>query len=173
MGQAGQALKQTLELYGISQNRLAIALGVERPIVFRWFHEQIDPTAETVVQITKALQSLDPGAANTFVGFYLGNFTSNPSLNHSPALPQSDRVSVSTLARLFESTTNSYKYLFFLSILDILKRRQFDSSLSISFAELAVETLSNAWFPHIYFKCKFSKSAGRQAIAQQLGCLTA
>jgi hypothetical protein len=42
MGRAGKALKQALETYRISQNKLAVALSVDRSIVFRWFHEQTD-----------------------------------------------------------------------------------------------------------------------------------
>ncbi|QCS48116.1 hypothetical protein FEK30_00925 (plasmid) [Picosynechococcus sp. PCC 11901] len=156
MGKAGQALKQTLELHDISQNRLAIALGVERPIVFRWFHEKIDPTGETIHQITTALQQLDPDAASSFVNFYLGGFTRNrPLMNSAQSLPTSERVNVSILAQLFNNTTNSYKYLFFLSLLDILKRRKFDVLSPISFVELVVEILANAWFPHTYFKLSF------------------
>jgi transcriptional regulator with XRE-family HTH domain len=37
-----------LKTYGISQNKLAVALGIERTIVNRWFHERADPTAETL-----------------------------------------------------------------------------------------------------------------------------
>lgn len=72
MGRAGKALKQTLETYDISQNRLAVVLGVERNKVFRWFHEQVDPTAETVADIVKALNQVNPAAANTFIDLYLG-----------------------------------------------------------------------------------------------------
>ena len=72
MGKAGKALKQTLETYDISQNRLAVALGVERNKVFRWFHEQVDPTAETVADIVKALNQVNPAAADTFIELYLG-----------------------------------------------------------------------------------------------------
>ncbi len=72
MGRAGKALKQTLETYDISQNRLAVALGVERNKVFRWFHEQVDPTAETVADIVKALNQVNPAAADTFIELYLG-----------------------------------------------------------------------------------------------------
>lgn len=71
MGRAGQALRDTLEQHKISQNKLAVTMGVGRPKVFRWFHEQIDPTAETVVEIVIALNKLDPEAARTFVHRYL------------------------------------------------------------------------------------------------------
>lgn len=73
MGRAGKALKRTLETYNISQNKLAVALGVERNKVFRWFHEQVDPTAETVADIVKALNNINPSAANKFIELYLGD----------------------------------------------------------------------------------------------------
>ncbi len=67
MGRAGKALKQTLEEHQISQNKLATTLGIGRAKVFRWFHEQIDPTAETVADIVKALNEIDPSAAQKFI----------------------------------------------------------------------------------------------------------
>ncbi|HIK31183.1 MAG TPA: helix-turn-helix transcriptional regulator [Oscillatoriales cyanobacterium M59_W2019_021] len=72
MGRAGQALKQVLEIYGISQNKLAVTLGVERGSVYRWVHEIRDPTAETVVEILESLQQLNPDAAQEFIRLYLG-----------------------------------------------------------------------------------------------------
>jgi transcriptional regulator with XRE-family HTH domain len=73
MGKAGKALRQVLETYGISQNKLAVALGVKPYAVFRWFHEQTDPNAETAVDIAKALQSIDPAAAKEFIRLYIGD----------------------------------------------------------------------------------------------------
>ncbi|MEA5600809.1 HNH endonuclease domain-containing protein [Nostoc sp. UHCC 0252] len=70
-------------------------------------------------------------------------------------LPISDNLNISALAGLFDSTTNSYKYLYFLSLLDILKRKGFDNLLPISFREIIVEILANAWYPHNYFKLYF------------------
>jgi hypothetical protein len=70
-------------------------------------------------------------------------------------LPASEEVNVAALARLFADTTNSYKYVFFISLLDILKRRNFDVSQPIAFQDLVVEMLANAWYPHTYFKLSF------------------
>jgi len=70
-------------------------------------------------------------------------------------LPQSDQVNVSVLCQFFDNTTNSYKYLFFLSLLDIIKRRQFDTLSPITFKEVIVDMLANAWYPHNYFKLFF------------------
>ncbi|NEO30279.1 MAG: helix-turn-helix transcriptional regulator [Symploca sp. SIO3C6] len=72
MGRAGKALKQVLKSYGISQNKVAVALGVDRSIVFRWFHEQTDPTGETIADIVKVLKEIEPAAAQKFVEVYLG-----------------------------------------------------------------------------------------------------
>jgi transcriptional regulator with XRE-family HTH domain len=77
MGKAGKALRQTLETYGISQNKLAVALGVDRSMIFKWYHEQRDPTAETVVQIAEALRGLNPEAAAEFIRLYVGDFLQN------------------------------------------------------------------------------------------------
>ena len=72
MGRANQVLKQVLDTYGISQNKLAIALGIDRSAVFKWFHDQREPTSENVVEIVKALKQLNPEAAKSFVQLYLG-----------------------------------------------------------------------------------------------------
>jgi transcriptional regulator with XRE-family HTH domain len=73
MGKAGKALKQVLEQYGISQNKLAVLLGVQRYMVYRWFHEQVDPSGEAIAEITQALNQLNPEAATAFIQQYLGN----------------------------------------------------------------------------------------------------
>lgn len=155
MGKAGQALRQVLASYNISQSLLATGLGVERPIVFRWFHEHTDPTAETVAEIVQALHNINPSAARDFVQAYLGSLTHTLQTTSTHELPQSERVNVSVLSQIFNNTTNSYKYLFFLSLLDIIKRRHFDTLSPISFEEIIVEMLGNAWYPHNYFKLSF------------------
>ena len=159
MGKAGQALKQALGSYNISQSQLATGLGVERSIVFRWYHEKIDPTAETVAEIVKALNRINQSAANDFIQVYLGDLISykNPILNQN--LPLSDKVDATVLSQIFNNITNSYKYIHFLSILDILKRRHFDTLSPISFREIIVEMLASAWYPHNYFKLSFGKQA--------------
>ena len=73
MGKAGRVLKQVLETYNISQYSLAATLGIERTNVYRWVHEIRDPTSETLVEIVKALRTLNSEAAETFVQKYLGD----------------------------------------------------------------------------------------------------
>lgn len=72
MGRASQALKQVLETYAISQNKLAVTMGISRANVGRWFHG-LDPSAENIAEITKALKEINPTAAKDFIHLYLGN----------------------------------------------------------------------------------------------------
>lgn len=71
MGKAGKALRQVLETYGISQNRLAVTMGVSRTTVNQWFNEVSDPLAEAVTEIIKALRQIDEAAAEDFINLYL------------------------------------------------------------------------------------------------------
>ncbi|MBW4561796.1 MAG: helix-turn-helix domain-containing protein [Mojavia pulchra JT2-VF2] len=73
MGKAGKALKQVLELYGISQNKLAVAMGTGRPNVHRWVNEIRDPVADTLLEIRDALKRINPAAAEEFIRLYLGD----------------------------------------------------------------------------------------------------
>ena len=63
MGKAGKALKQVLKTYGISQNQLAIAMGINPTNVSRWVSESRDPSAEAAVEIRRGLLKIDPAAA--------------------------------------------------------------------------------------------------------------
>lgn len=71
MGKAGKALRYVLETYGISQNRLAVTMGIGRATVNQWFHETRDPAAEAVTEIIKGLRQLDEAAAEKFIDLYL------------------------------------------------------------------------------------------------------
>ena len=72
MGRAGKALKQVLENYGITQNRLAVVMGVTRSSVHRWVYEIGDPVADAVIEIRDALVKINPEAARDFIRLYLG-----------------------------------------------------------------------------------------------------
>lgn len=72
MGKAGQALKQVLETYSISQNRLAVTMGVRRSNVNRWVNEMADPAGDAVLEIRDGLEKINPDAAEEFIRLYLG-----------------------------------------------------------------------------------------------------
>ncbi len=71
MGKAGKALRQVLEAYGISQNKLAVTMGVGRSTMHYWFKETQDPAAEAVLEIRKGLRKINPAAAQEFIRLYL------------------------------------------------------------------------------------------------------
>lgn len=77
MGRAGKALKQVLTDYAISQNQLAVTMGVDRSNVSRWVKEERDPAGDAIYEIKEALRQLNPEAAETFVQLYLGS-SQNP-----------------------------------------------------------------------------------------------
>ncbi|MBD2578335.1 helix-turn-helix transcriptional regulator [Oscillatoria sp. FACHB-1406] len=77
MGKAGQALRQVLDEYGISQNQLAIAMEVRRSNIHRWVNESRDPSAEAVLEIRKGLQKIDPEAAIEFIRLYIDDRSSS------------------------------------------------------------------------------------------------
>lgn len=77
MGRAGNALKQVLDTYGISQNRLAVVMGIGRSNVHRWVNGTTDPVAEAVLEIRKGLQKINPEAAVTFIHLYLDDSEDN------------------------------------------------------------------------------------------------
>jgi len=70
-------------------------------------------------------------------------------------LPGSDGLNIGALARVFRHTTNSYKFVFFLAILDLLRRHRFDAERPYTYPEITVEMLANVWFAHTFFKLSF------------------
>ncbi|MBD2592988.1 helix-turn-helix transcriptional regulator [Nostoc spongiaeforme FACHB-130] len=73
MGKAGKALKQVLETYSISQNKLAVTMGTGRPNIHRWINEMTDPVADKLLEIRDALRKINPAAADEFIRLYLGD----------------------------------------------------------------------------------------------------
>lgn len=72
-------------------------------------------------------------------------------MNH---LPLSDKISVATLSRIFDSTSASYKFLLFKSILDMVQT----GNQRLSFKELALRSISQAWYAIHFYKISFGRS---------------
>lgn len=71
-----------------------------------------------------------------------------PSLN--------PRLDIGALSRLFNTFTNSYKFLYFQAILASLKREGFpNSEVTLSLRSLAIEMAVIAWYPRSYFHLEF------------------
>lgn len=71
MGKAGTVLKQVLNAYGISQNKLAVAMGIGRSSINRWVNENRDPGGDAILEIRRGLQKINPAAADEFIRLYL------------------------------------------------------------------------------------------------------
>ena len=71
MGKAGRVLKTVMQSYGISQGKLAAAMGIGSSNVYRWANEIRDPGSETVMSILAALENLNPDAAAEFRKLYM------------------------------------------------------------------------------------------------------
>lgn len=65
-------------------------------------------------------------------------------------------INTQILWRIFNNTTNSYKYLFFISLLELLKESEFRSK-KISYQKLGCMMLAYAWYPKKYFRLSFGK----------------
>jgi hypothetical protein len=70
-------------------------------------------------------------------------------------LPRSDVLDIDSFEKLFSNATTSYKFIYFLALLEILKHRNFDVKTQISFTEITVEMLVTAWFPYKHFNLSF------------------
>ncbi len=70
MGRAGTALRHVLKTYGITQNRLAVVMGIGRSNVHRWINGLADPVGDAILDIRNALETIDPAAAKAFTLLY-------------------------------------------------------------------------------------------------------
>lgn len=70
-------------------------------------------------------------------------------------LPEDNTISPAILSNIFDKTVATYKFYWFLSILDNIKRT--DKSI-FSFWELVAGMIAHAWYPVHYFKLSFGKS---------------
>ncbi|MBH8562094.1 helix-turn-helix transcriptional regulator [Nostoc sp. CENA67] len=71
MGKAGKALKQVLETYEISQNQLAVTMGIARSSINGWVNQTRSPTSDAILEIRKGLQKINSQAAEEFIRLYL------------------------------------------------------------------------------------------------------
>ena len=77
-------------------------------------------------------------------------------------LPEDDQLDVAKLAAIFADTTNSYKFYWFLAILDSLRE---NGQQLISMRELSLRMVAGVWYPLDYFKLSFGKQDSFKPIA--------
>ncbi len=78
-------------------------------------------------------------------------------------LPEHNQLDIGKLSSVFRDTTNSYKFYWFLSILDSLR----DNGESvIAQKDIALRMLANVWYPLDYFKLSFGTQDGFKKVAE-------
>lgn len=70
-------------------------------------------------------------------------------------LPNNQTLPVSCLAGMFSNTTATYKYYWFVALLDIVVKEQ---KTRISFFEIIAGMVAESWYPIHYFKLSFGKT---------------
>ncbi|MBR4625687.1 MAG: HNH endonuclease, partial [Alphaproteobacteria bacterium] len=70
-------------------------------------------------------------------------------------LPQNNILPISSLAGIFSNTTATYKFYWFVALLDIVVKER---KTRISFWEIIAGMVAESWYPIHYFKLSFGKS---------------
>lgn len=78
-------------------------------------------------------------------------------------LPEHNQLDIGKLSSVFRDTTNSYKFYWFLSILDSLRD---NGENTISQKDIALRMLANVWYPLDYFKLSFGSQDGFKNVAK-------
>ena len=78
-------------------------------------------------------------------------------------LPNTDEIDVPSLSKVFNDTTNSYKFYWFLGILDSLKR---SDNPRIPMLDLSLQMVAKVWYPLDYYRLSFGTQDQFKPIAQ-------
>ena len=84
-------------------------------------------------------------------------------------IPQSDILTTNRLGRIFKSTSATYKFFWFISILQMHAKMD---DIKINAWNLAIRMVANAWYPIHYFRLSFGKSDSLFGIVTELQRIT-
>ncbi len=84
-------------------------------------------------------------------------------------IPQSDLLTTNRLGKIFSKTVATYKYFWFLSIMQIHAK---SDNLKISVWDVVTRMVANAWYPIHYFRLSFGKSDSLFDIVVELQQIT-
>ena len=91
-------------------------------------------------------------------------------MNINMQIPQSDILTTNRLGKIFRSTSATYKFFWFLSLMQIHAKRK---DLKLSVWDMVIRMVTNAWYPIHYFRLSFGKSDSLYDIVMTLQQLTA
>lgn len=85
-------------------------------------------------------------------------------------LPAESGLNVGALSSIFTATSTSYKYLFFIALVQLIEERlkNGDPSRFFGLSEINCTLLSFGWYPHRFFKLSFGASDQVGKILDQL-----
>ena len=84
-------------------------------------------------------------------------------------IPTSDILSTNRLGKIFSNTTATYKFFWFISILQIHAK---SDALKIDVWDIVIRMVANAWYPIHYFRLSFGKSDSLFDIVMELQQIT-
>lgn len=84
-------------------------------------------------------------------------------------IPQDNILTTNRLGKIFSNTTATYKFFWFVSILQIHAKTQ---SLKINVWDIVIRMVANAWYPIHYFRLSFGKSDSLFEIVMELQRIT-
>lgn len=84
-------------------------------------------------------------------------------------IPQSDILSTNRLGKIFSNTVATYKYFWFVSIMQIHAKTE---NPSINVWDIVIRMVANAWYPIHYFRLSFGKSDSLFEIVMELQRIT-
>lgn len=84
-------------------------------------------------------------------------------------LPQSEELSTSAMNRVFDDTTASYKFYWFLSLLDMYVKNNQKQMFAL---DIASRMVAYAWYPIEYFKLSFGKGDSMEKVIPDVARLT-
>lgn len=70
-------------------------------------------------------------------------------------LPTSNTLTIEPLTRIFKNTSATYKFYWFMGILDLYVKKDM---MRMNIWDIMVEMVANAWYPVSYFRLSFGKS---------------
>lgn len=85
-------------------------------------------------------------------------------------IPQSDILSTTNLSRVFNSTTATYKFYWFQSLLQMHNE---EGAYRMNVWDLVIRMVVNAWFPIHYFRLSFGSMDSLHKIVTELQWITA
>ncbi len=84
-------------------------------------------------------------------------------------IPQSDILSTNRLGNIFSNTTATYKFFWFVSIMQIHAK---SDNPRISVWDIVIRMVANAWYPIHYFRLSFGKSDSLFVIVKDIQRIT-